>query len=98
AFVRRAPGAEELDAAPRVLVVDDDASSVALIAAMTEQLGYAVDVASTGRQAIAKLSETKFSALVLDLVMPEMDGFSVLEFLQDTRPDAVTCTIVLSGL
>jgi len=98
AFVRWAPRPKEPEGTPRVLVVDDDASSAALIAAMTQQLGCAVDVASNGRQAIAKLAETTFNAMVLDLVMPEIDGFSVLEFLRDSRPEAVRCTIVLSGL
>jgi CheY-like chemotaxis protein len=97
-FLRPPPSAETPEAGPRVLVVDDDEVSSALTAALTEGIGYAVETAANGRDAIAKLTEKHFDAVVLDLMMPQIDGFSVLEFLQRRRPEMLGCTIILSGL
>jgi signal transduction histidine kinase/DNA-binding response OmpR family regulator len=60
-----------------VLVVDDDADALAIVQAMLEDSGLEVKTATNGREAIDIVSHQKPQAIVLDLMLPEMDGFEV---------------------
>jgi DNA-binding response OmpR family regulator len=80
----------------KVLVVDDDAEVRGLLASAFRQEGLNVDLAGDGREAIDLLSSTQYTVLVLDLVMPDVDGFAVLEHLQ-SRNGAAPVVIVISG-
>lgn len=62
-----------------VLVVDDDAASIRLMAATLGQLGYRTAPAARGAEALAIAAKEPPFAVILDLVMPEMDGFEFLE-------------------
>ncbi|HKZ04494.1 MAG TPA: GAF domain-containing protein, partial [Methylomirabilota bacterium] len=62
-----------------VLVVDDDAEVRALLRRMLEPSGYAVVEADNGRAALERLREIKPSVILLDLMMPEMDGFEFVD-------------------
>src|SRR5919202_656898 len=64
---------------PRILVVDDDPSIRALVAEFLEALGYAVDTARNGAEALAKVRDDGFAAIVLDLMMPVMSGWEFLD-------------------
>lgn len=63
----------------RVLVVDDDASTREFLSAVLEQHGLRVDVASDGQQALELLRKTSYAVVLLDLIMPVLDGFAVLD-------------------
>ncbi|MBI3775845.1 MAG: response regulator [Gammaproteobacteria bacterium] len=65
-----------------VLVVDDNDMNRDLLSRRMEQEGYHVASASGGRQALEILRQERFDLLLLDLMMPEMDGFQVLEHLK----------------
>jgi CheY-like chemotaxis protein len=65
-----------------VLVVDDDAGVRQLLRRMLESEGYTVAEASDGRAALARLDDVAPSVILLDLMMPEMDGF---EFVSEFR-------------
>jgi CheY-like chemotaxis protein len=69
--------------APSMLVADDDASVVALIANYGTRMGFEVDTAPDGIQAFLKIRRSKPDILVIDVNMPEMDGLSVWDHLQD---------------
>lgn len=71
----------------RILVVDDDPGVVELICFNLQKAGFAVDTAGDGVVALKKARATAPDAILLDLMMPEMDGFSVCETL---RRDPVT--------
>jgi DNA-binding response OmpR family regulator len=66
----------------RILVVDDDPGVVELICFNLEKAGYSVDSAGDGIAALKKARATAPDAILLDLMMPEMDGFSVCETLR----------------
>ena len=68
--------------AGRVLVVDDDAASTRLMSATLEQLGYRAITANRGTEGLAIAVEDPPLAVILDLLMPEMDGFEFLERLR----------------
>ncbi|HEX9460114.1 MAG TPA: response regulator [Thermoanaerobaculia bacterium] len=82
----------------RLLIVDDDRMSAELVAAFGRQLEMLVEIAENGREAIEKLATTRFDAIVLDLLMPGIDGFGVLEYLDRCQPEVLSHTIISSGL
>lgn len=59
---------------PLVLLAEDDELSLRVAAAQLERLGCRVEVARTGREAVAAAARTVYDAVVLDCAMPEMDG------------------------
>ena len=65
-----------------ILVVDDESLPRTLLKVNLSQAGYSVLEADSGRVALALLREKTVDAVLLDLVMPEMDGFQVLRKLK----------------
>jgi adenylate cyclase len=65
-----------------VLVVDDDPVNRALLTRFLEQDDYRVDAAADGRQALERLQAEPFDLVLLDVVMPNMDGYEVLTEMQ----------------
>lgn len=70
------------DHRPRILVVDDDPEVRALLRGLLEGAGHLVETAASGRTALEAFAERRPDLLVLDLAMPEIDGWTVLERLQ----------------
>src|ERR1700681_1955709 len=81
----RLPGWYEprMNARPRVLVVDDDEDIRTLVRELLERAGYTVDEAEDGRTALRHLFETPPALVILDVTMPEMDGYQTLERIRD---------------
>jgi two-component system, NtrC family, response regulator HydG len=74
---------------PRVLVVDDRAEMAEMIAEELSGHGYSVVVTSSGREALERLRGESFDALVTDMMMPEVNGLSLLRTsmkLDPSRP------------
>ncbi|HML20198.1 MAG TPA: response regulator [Aggregatilinea sp.] len=66
----------------RILIVDDDVDSLKLIGLMLQRQGYEVLVASTGQQALAKAKNDRPDLIILDIMMPDMDGYEVCRRLR----------------
>ncbi|MGO9209380.1 MAG: response regulator [Terriglobales bacterium] len=66
-----------------ILVVDDDAETRTLVSETLGSTGYTVRVAQSGREALQLLSEVPVSAILLDLLMPELDGFEILRRIKE---------------
>ena len=64
----------------RILVVDDNEVNLLVARRMLEQLGYAVETATSGEQAIDRFREDDYTAMIVDSQMPGMSG---IEFLQE---------------
>lgn len=60
-----------------VLIVDDDVDALRLVGLMLERQGYAVAVAANGRQAVERALEMQPALIILDVMMPDMDGYAV---------------------
>jgi len=71
--------------AATLLVVDDDTETRYLLSAMLEAEGYTTVLAASGNQALDILSRVSPAAILLDLLMPEMDGFEVLRRIREDR-------------
>lgn len=67
---------------PHIMVVDDDQDTLKIINRALELEGYTVITASDGRAALALLEEHSPDLIILDVIMPELDGFQVLKLLR----------------
>jgi CheY-like chemotaxis protein len=73
---------EQMQSVPRVLIVDDEMDHAEIIAALLRRRGYCVAVALSGEDAVALACTLRPDLILLDLYMPEVDGFSTAEHLQ----------------
>ncbi len=80
-----------------ILIADDDSGNREMLSRRLRRLGYTVSMAQDGRQAVEMIRGQSFDLLLLDIVMPEMDGYEVLKYLQSNRPAADLPVIVLSA-
>jgi CheY-like chemotaxis protein len=82
---------------PNVLIVDDDPDSVAFAGAILFRSRVAVDSAGSGDEALAKLRVRDYDAILLDLLLPRMNGFEVLREIKALRPEISRRVVVMSG-
>jgi two-component system OmpR family response regulator len=73
----------------RILVVEDDALLRRSLAQALREEGYSVDLAEAGDEGLYKAENTDYDAIVLDVMMPRLDGWSVLERLRKTKATPV---------
>lgn len=78
----------------RVLVVEDDPAICTLIEALLRRRGYGCDVVHDGNDAICRLRQSSYTAVLLDLMLPGTFGFDVIRFLHAERP-AMTARVVV---
>ncbi len=78
-------------------MVEDDVSIRRLVRSVLERAGHQVDVASDGLEAVLKLGLNDFDVIVLDLMMPNLDGFSFIETLAADDPARLGRIIVTSA-
>jgi DNA-binding response OmpR family regulator len=71
--------------ASKILVVDDDPDILDAVALILESQGYEVVTARDGIEGLANLKAKQPDLMILDLMMPRMDGFAVCKELQDPR-------------
>ena len=81
----------------RVLVADDDQSIRQLVSTIVKREHFAVDVAADGLEAINCLQQHEYAVVLLDLMMPRMDGFGVIEWLKNNPPLIKPIIIVITA-
>ncbi len=94
----RPAGAAAAPAPARILVVDDGEENRDLLARRLERQGYAVEVAEDGARALARVARSAFDLVLLDVLMPELDGFAVLERLKGDPATRDIPVIMISAL
>jgi adenylate cyclase len=87
-----------MTARARVLVVDDDRLNRLMLTKLLEHEGYEVREAADGRQALDALAEEAFDLVLLDLVMPEVDGIEVLQTIKGSSKWWNTPVIMISAV
>ena len=80
------------------MVVDDDDPIRKMLANVVERQNLDVDTARDGAEAIERLHDDSYSVIVLDLMMPRVDGFGVLKHLEEHLPEKLRCTIIASAM
>jgi CheY-like chemotaxis protein len=87
---------ESHDEGPRMLIADDDPSVVKVLADRCVRMGFEVETATNGIQALLKASRGKPDVILIDVNMPQVDGLSVCTHLQDPARNPPNL-IVISG-
>ncbi|HEY0139754.1 MAG TPA: response regulator [Thermoanaerobaculia bacterium] len=82
---------------PRVLVVDDEPAIRALVAKIVERAGHPVDSARDGADAIEKLEVQQYAVVVLDLMMPIVDGYGLIEYLKKRGAPRPAIIVISAG-
>jgi signal transduction histidine kinase/CheY-like chemotaxis protein len=80
-----------------ILVIDDDADARQVVRAMLEKLGHRVSVAASGPTALALIPELHLDLVLLDLMMPDMDGFEVIEHMREMPAAAHLPVVVVTA-
>lgn len=81
----------------RVLVVDDEPNIVMSLRFLMEREGYQVVVAPTGRAALEALDDAPADLVLLDVMMPELDGFEVCQRIRDNPEWKETRVVMLTA-
>jgi DNA-binding response OmpR family regulator len=82
---------------PGVLVVEDDPAIRRLVTMVLQRSGFQVDVAADGLEAVLKLGISEYEVIVLDLMMPNLDGFTFLNTFAREEPERLRKVIVTSA-
>jgi len=69
----------------RILLVEDDPFLIDIYTTKLKDSGFSVEVAKEGEEALRKLNEEKFDLLILDIVLPQIDGWEVLEKIKNEK-------------
>src|SRR5262245_1383866 len=82
----------------RILIVDDEPMVRETIAQVLREEGYVVEVADDGRDALVKLDAHRPDAVLLDLMMPGMNGRQFLTALREERGDDALPVVVMTAV
>lgn len=82
----------------RILVIDDSTTNVVLLEAILSEKGYHIETALNAREAFVKLEKQLPDLILLDLLMPKVNGFEFLEQLRKEERTKETPVIVISAL
>ena len=72
---------------PKVLIVDDEKDFLDIMAERMDARGMQVSTATSAEDALKMVLKEPYDAVIMDLMMPEMDGFKALKLFKETRPD-----------
>ena len=80
---------------PKILIVDDDPGMCNSLKALLSNSGCVLETSNTGKGAIERINKIFFDLVLLDLFIPDMNGFQIMDFIKNQSPD--TFTIVITG-
>jgi len=98
AAAQAAPPVEAKLAQARILIVDDGAENREVLRRRLEREGHAVDAAENGRHALELVAQTAYDLVLLDVLMPELDGYAVLDALKGSPATRDIPVIMISAL
>ncbi len=81
----------------RILLIDDDPKMLGLQRTILTQAGFAVDTAADGIEGIEKLKSEKFDGIVLDVMMPRMDGYETAKQIKKIESNKSTPIVMVTG-
>ena len=81
----------------KILIVDDDELVLIAIQELFTPLGFSVTAVSSGPEALAKVSQSQFDLVILDISMPEMTGFEVCQRVRQMESYRETPVLMLTA-
>ncbi len=78
----------------KILIVDDEEQNVKLLSSLIKAIGYDTEAAYNGKEAVEKCKTLKPDLILLDIMMPDMDGYEVCDLIK-TDPDTVNIPVVM---
>jgi CheY-like chemotaxis protein len=81
----------------KVLVVDDDELVLVAISELLTPLGFSVTTCSNGPEALERVASNRFDLVILDVIMPEMDGFEVCQKIRQIDSYSETPVMMLTA-
>jgi DNA-binding response OmpR family regulator len=82
---------------PQIMVVDDDQDTVAILARHLQREGFVAIEANSGAECLKLVHENEVDVILLDLMMPEMDGFQVVRALKNSPVTADIPVIMITA-
>jgi len=92
-----APTTTAADGGQNILVVEDSEPAIIQLTDILQAQGYRVQAARSGQEALARIAQTVPDAMILDLMMPEVDGFAVLKAIRETARTAQLPVLILTA-
>lgn len=83
---------------PRALIIDDDDPIRTMLSTIVRHQGLTVDTARDGIEAIENLDKDGYSVVLLDLMMPRVDGYAVLAHMRQHQPELLPRTILATAV
>jgi len=80
-----------------ILVVDDDEMVLMAVNELLRQEGYEVHAVSSGTEALSRLDQTRYDLIILDIIMPEMNGFEVCRKIREIESCSETPIVFLTA-
>ena len=81
----------------RALVIENDEAILLLVKRVLEREGFTCEGVKSGEEAIALLKEVTYELLIIDLMLPQISGEQVLDYLDDAQPQALRRVIVTTA-
>jgi DNA-binding response OmpR family regulator len=88
---------DQVDTVPRIMVVDDDPDTVSILARHLQREGFVAIEAISGAECLRLVREHTVDVILLDLMMPDMDGFEVCRALKDESDTAEIPVIMITA-
>jgi two-component system, OmpR family, response regulator len=82
----------------RILLVDDEVSVLDLVRTTLETCGYTIDTAATSHDAMEMIRSSEYSMVILDLLLPDMNGFILSQEIRRIRPGLGNRILFISGI
>ncbi len=83
--------------AKKILLIDDDPKILVLQKTILSKEGYAVETAADGREGIEKLKQERFDGIVLDVMMPYMDGYETAKQIKKIEAHKTTPIVMVTA-
>ncbi|MFC1531778.1 response regulator [Thermodesulfobacteriota bacterium] len=83
--------------AKRILIVDDDEMVLIALNELLKSEGYEIDSVGSAKEALNKIDENKYNLLMLDIIMPEMNGLELCKMIRDREDYQETPIIFLTA-
>jgi len=80
---------------PKILVTDDELNTLKTLSANLEDMGYQVDTAVNGKEALALIKKRGFDIIIADIKLPDISGLEILETAKELNPE--TAVIMITG-